>query len=235
MVQFHPSLPKAWFILREIDRAYSHNYDYISKTKERDKLKNCIKGVAVLLLSILLIFVGAISTYSSVSTEEPTTTGSTLITEVVSSTTQAPQVRRIVEETTEESTTMSEIIVEKPNTTKATLKALTTIPQTEERPLSETNSLGQFKLTAYCPCSKCNGKWAGGITSTGAKAQANRTIAVDPSVIPYGSKVKINDKIYVAEDCGGAIKGNRIDIYFASHDEALDFGVQYAEVFLVVE
>lgn len=130
---------------------------------------------------------------------------------------------------------MSEIIVEKPNTTKATLKALTTIPQTEERSFSETNSLGQFKLTAYCPCSKCNGKWAGGITSTGAKAQANHTIAVDPSVIPYGSKVKINDKIYVAEDCGGAIKGNRIDIYFASHDEALDFGVQYAEVFLVVE
>lgn len=130
---------------------------------------------------------------------------------------------------------MSEAIVEKPNTTKATVKALTTIPQTEERHLSETNSLGQFKLTAYCPCSKCNGEWAGGITSTGAMAKANRTIAVDPSVIPYGSKVMINGKIYVAEDCGGAIKGNRIDVYHDTHSEALDFGVQYAEVYLVVE
>ena len=166
--------------------------------------------------------------------EEPTTTGSTL-TQVVPSTTEAPQVREIVEETTEESTTMSEMIVEKPSTTKATVKALTTSPQTEERPLSETNSLGQFKLTAYCPCSKCCGNWAGGITSTGVMAKANRTIAVDPSVIPYGSKVMINGEIYVAEDCGGAIKGNRIDVYHDTHSEALDFGVQYAEVYLVVE
>lgn len=166
--------------------------------------------------------------------EEPTTTGSTL-TQVVPSTTQAPQVCEIVEEITEESTTMSEMIVEKPSTTKATVKALTTIPQTEERPLSETNSLGQFKLTAYCPCSKCCGKWAGGITSTGVYAKANHTIAVDPSVIPYGTKVMINGVIYTAEDCGGAIKGNRVDVYHDTHSEALDFGVQYAEVYLVVE
>ena len=169
------------------------------------------------------------------SIEEPTTTGSTLITQVVPSTTEAPQLCVEVEETTEESTTMSEMIVEKPSTTKATLKALTTIPQTEERPLSETNSLGQFKLTAYCPCSNCCGKWAGGITSTGAYAKANHTIAVDPSVIPYGSKVIINGQTYIAQDCGGAIKGNDIDIYFDTHSEALDFGVQYAEVYLVVE
>lgn len=130
---------------------------------------------------------------------------------------------------------MSEIIVEKKNTVKTTVKALTTIPQTEERPLSETNSLGQFKLTAYCPCSKCCGKWADGITSTGAMAKSNHTIAVDPSVIPYGSKVVINGKTYIAEDCGGAIKQNRIDIYFDTHEEASDFGVQYAEVYLVVE
>lgn len=66
-------------------------------------------------------------------------------------------------------------------------------------------------------------------------AKSNHTIAVDPSVIPYGSKVVINGKIYVAEDCGGAIKQNCIDIYFDTHEEASDFGVQYAEVYLVVE
>lgn len=96
-------------------------------------------------------------------------------------------------------------------------------------------SLGEYKLTAYCPCSKCCGQWANGITSTGVTAKAGRTIAVDPKVIPYGSKVLINGHIYIAEDCGGAIKGNRIDIYFNTHQEALNFGVQYAEVFIIKE
>lgn len=66
--------------------------------------------------------------------------------------------------------------------------------------------LGTFKITHYCPCSICCGPWANGITSTGVTATTNRTIAVDPSQIPYGSKVVINGQVYVAEDCGGAIK-----------------------------
>lgn len=86
----------------------------------------------------------------------------------------------------------------------------------------------KFKVTAYCPCKKCSGKW-GKMTSTGVIAKAGRTIAVDPKYIPYGTKVTINGNTYVAEDCGGAIKGNRIDIYFDSHQEALAFGVQYLE------
>lgn len=85
-----------------------------------------------------------------------------------------------------------------------------------------------FKVTAYCPCKKCCGK-SDGITATGVKATQGRTIAVDPRYIPYGTEVTINGNTYVAEDCGGAIKGNRIDIYFDSHQEALAFGVQYLE------
>ena len=101
-------------------------------------------------------------------------------------------------------------------------------------------SLGEFKITFYCPCSKCCGKWADGITATGTTAVAGRTIAVDPSVIPYGSEVIIRwsdgtEHSYVAEDCGGSIKNNRIDVYMDSHEEALQAGVKTAEVFIVKE
>lgn len=95
-------------------------------------------------------------------------------------------------------------------------------------------NLGKFKLTAYCDCERCCGK-CDGITSTGTKATQGRTIAVDPNIIPYGSKVKINGKEYIAEDCGGAIKDNHIDVFFETHEDALEFGVQYANVFLKEE
>ncbi len=93
-------------------------------------------------------------------------------------------------------------------------------------------SLGIFKLTAYCPCRICTGIYGKGITSTGTRATANRTIAVDPRVIPYGSSVEINGKNYIAEDSGSAIKKYKIDIFFNSHSDALRFGVRYSEVFM---
>lgn len=98
--------------------------------------------------------------------------------------------------------------------------------------------LGEFMLTAYCPCMKCCGK-TDGITATGTTAADGRTIAVDPRVIPYGSSVTIyfadgTSHTYTAEDCGGGIKGNRLDIYFDSHQTALQFGVQHAYVYMEV-
>ena len=103
--------------------------------------------------------------------------------------------------------------------------------------------LGKYKLTAYCSCQRCCNSWSNNrpvdeygnevvIGATGEVLTAGYSIAVDPSVIPYGSIVVINDKVYEAMDCGGAIKGNRIDVYFNSHEEALEFGVQYANVYL---
>lgn len=104
-------------------------------------------------------------------------------------------------------------------------------PDTDDTlPDTQDIHLGTFKLTAYCPCEKCCGQWADGITYTGTKATAGRTVAVDPDVIPLGSIVFINGQTYIAEDVGGAIDGNRIDIYFDTHQEALDFGVQSADV-----
>lgn len=85
--------------------------------------------------------------------------------------------------------------------------------------------IGTFEATAYCPCTKCCGANAKGITASGTKVQANRTIAVDPKIIPLGSKVHIEGfGDYIAEDTGGAIKGYKIDIYFQTHQDALNFG-----------
>lgn len=98
----------------------------------------------------------------------------------------------------------------------------------EEVEVVEKPTLTTFKVTAYCPCMKCCGK-TDGITATGTVATAGRTIAVDPTVIPYGSQVILNGIAYTAEDCGGAIKGNKIDMFFDTHQEALEWGVQYIE------
>ncbi len=105
-------------------------------------------------------------------------------------------------------------------------------------------SMGEFKITHYCPCKKCCGKsesspWYG-ITATGTKATEGRTIAVDPKVIPYGTDVLVRyedgtEHIYTAEDCGGAIKKNRIDVFMDSHQAALVEGVKHAEVYIVKE
>lgn len=109
---------------------------------------------------------------------------------------------------------------------------------------AEPVSLGNFKLTAYCSCSLCCGKWANNrpvdengneivYGAIGERLKEGYSIAVDPKVIPYRTKVIINGQIYKAQDCGGAIKGNRIDVYFNDHNDALEFGVQYAEVFVM--
>ena len=85
-----------------------------------------------------------------------------------------------------------------------------------------------FKITAYCPCSKCCGKQTG-ITASGTRATAGRTVAAS-SQYSFGTKLLINGKVYTVEDRGGAIKGNKIDIYMNTHAEALAWGVKYLPV-----
>lgn len=93
--------------------------------------------------------------------------------------------------------------------------------------------LGTFKTTAYCPCYQCSEGW-GRQTSSGALATANYTVAVDKRVIPMGSRLLINGEEYVAQDVGGGVKGNHIDIYFNTHGETRQHGVRNVEVFLIV-
>lgn len=88
------------------------------------------------------------------------------------------------------------------------------------------------KLTAYCcePWHHICNDGNPSVTATGTAPTPGRTVAVDPNVIPYGSEVIIDGHTYIAEDCGGAIKGNKIDICFETHQEAIEFGVRYAAV-----
>ena len=90
---------------------------------------------------------------------------------------------------------------------------------------------GVYMITAYCPCSKCCGYHSNGITATGTKARQGRTIAVDPDIIPYGTRVKIGKLWYTAEDCGSKVKKRHIDLFFNSHQDALDWGVKYKKIY----
>lgn len=90
----------------------------------------------------------------------------------------------------------------------------------------------KVKLTAYCPCEACSGGY-GRSTATGKRAKAGRTVAVDPSVFKYGTKFKIGNHTYTAEDCGGGVKGKHIDIFFDTHEEVEEFGMKYKKVEVV--
>lgn len=94
------------------------------------------------------------------------------------------------------------------------------------------NSSGTvYKITAYCPCSKCCGK-ATGRTASGTKATPGRTVAASGKYA-FGTKLNIGGHIYTVEDRGGAITGNKIDIFVDSHAEALQWGVRYLPVSVV--
>lgn len=105
--------------------------------------------------------------------------------------------------------------------------------QPEQQTQAERTSLGQYKLTFYCPCEICNGEFETQTTS-GAPPKEGKTIAVDASIIPMGSEIYIDGfGTYYAEDTGGAIKGNRIDIFVDTHEKALEMGEKYANVYIV--
>lgn len=89
-----------------------------------------------------------------------------------------------------------------------------------------------YIVTAYCHCVKCCGK-SNGITASGVKAVEGVTIAADTKVLPFGTKVIIDGNTYTVQDRGGAIRGNRIDIYFNSHEKALQYGKQLKEVIIL--
>lgn len=91
-----------------------------------------------------------------------------------------------------------------------------------------------MRVTAYCPCAKCCGEWSDGITATGHKIfQGDRFAAADRRYA-FGTELVIagynNGEVVKVLDRGGAIKGDRLDVFFNTHQEALEWGVQYIDV-----
>lgn len=99
------------------------------------------------------------------------------------------------------------------------------MPRDEPQETQETRTC-VFTVTAYCPCEKCCGAYANGYTATGEKATQGVTIAADPDVLPMGTEIELDGHTYTVQDTGGAIAGNRLDLYFDSHEDALQWGVR---------
>jgi 3D (Asp-Asp-Asp) domain-containing protein len=103
----------------------------------------------------------------------------------------------------------------------------------------------EMRATAYdlsvASCGKRKGDPYYGITATGTRATEKRTVAVDPSIIPLGSQLfivfpsghKHLNGVYIAEDTGSAIRGNKIDIFLRNSDEAWDFGIKTVKVYMI--
>ncbi len=93
-----------------------------------------------------------------------------------------------------------------------------------------------MEVTAYCPCTKCCGPHAAGITASGLPVSHNegKFVAADTNVLPFGSKLSIpgygDNATVPVIDRGGAIKGHRIDVFFPSHQQALEWGRRWVMV-----
>ena len=91
-----------------------------------------------------------------------------------------------------------------------------------------------MRVTAYCPCPKCCGKYSDGVTACGHEIQPGDTFVAADRRYPFRTEMLIpgysNSRPVKVLDRGGAIKGNRLDVFFATHEEALKWGVKYLEV-----
>ena len=131
-----------------------------------------------------------------------------------------------------EKSVISEVIVQEPvNKIVQVQKKVTSRSSTLPRVSSNSTGGTVYKITAYCPCSKCCGKTTGR-TASGTTATAGRTVAAS-SKFAFGTKLNIGGHVYTVEDRGGAINGNKIDIFVNSHAEALQWGVRYLNVSVV--
>lgn len=223
-----------------IDRIKEKIINFINKGPEYKKM--FIFSTITLVWLVCLILAVAIG--SGVSKDAKPSEQET-VTEVVETTvalpTRQPPTTEKVTTTKVETTTAKPVVVTtKPVTTTAA-------PTTTKATTTQSNYIGYFKITVYCACSICCGKYAanrpvdanGNVIVKGAAGRVlvpHYSIAVDPKVIPLGKTVTFNGKTYRADDTGGKVKGNVIDIYSGTdHAEAnriaSSMKSQYANVY----
>lgn len=102
--------------------------------------------------------------------------------------------------------------------------------EVQEQPQEERSLTyyGNCRITFYCPCAACCGSW-GNATASGVMPTASRTVACGD--LPFGTRLLIDGQEYVVEDRG--VGAQQIDIFVNGHQEALDRGLYYADVYIV--
>lgn len=93
----------------------------------------------------------------------------------------------------------------------------------------EKSYYGNCRITFYCPGSCCCGPWATGYTASGTLATAGRTVACGD--LPFGTRIEIDGQEYIVEDRG--VGSQQIDIFVDSHQEAVERGLYYADVYVI--
>ena len=117
------------------------------------------------------------------------------------------------------------------NATRSTQTAFSSEDNTDVGQMFDSeNKSAEFVITHYCACMTCCGK-TDGITKSGTQATVNRTVAVDPEIIPLGTELIIDGQTYIAEDTG-AFKGYQIDIFVSDHETAIGKGIGMKEVLI---
>lgn len=207
--------------------------EVLIKSKKAKKIRNILKKIAVMVVATVLVFFG-ISALDEIY-KNRTTDAKFVNADVVEETPDENKLieemdKRIIEleektknlENNLEQVRISKLEKKKTVTTRGNSSSRSSAVKTTTE-VATTEKWIWANVSAYCACAKCCGK-TNGITASGAKAKANHTIAA-PSTYKFGTKIEIAGMgVYTVEDRGGAIKGNKIDIYFNSHAEALKFG-----------
>jgi 3D (Asp-Asp-Asp) domain-containing protein len=92
----------------------------------------------------------------------------------------------------------------------------------------------RMRVTAYCPCKVCCGRFVEGRTANGYVIRRGDSFVAAPKKYPFGTEIIVpqynGDKPIIINDRGGAIKGNRLDVFFQSHARATKWGVKYLDV-----
>ena len=108
------------------------------------------------------------------------------------------------------------------------------VPFDNSAPLDSNFFTHTFRVTAYCSCSKCCGKFADNVTASGYIIHDGDRFIAAPPEYDFGTVMIIpgysESKPVLVRDRGGVIKADKLDVYFDSHQEALNWGVRYLDV-----